>query len=782
MNRAEDDDAPDPAMHDRRPQAAGRPDSSDRDLGRELAVVDVDLTAGSLQCAGDIVALTGFDLGSHAAGLAAIGARALARVVAADRGRVESAARALLHGDSPRHLQFEVVGDDGRRRTLECIGSVLRDASGVALRASLTFLDRSARRRAAEALRESEARFESALKAGRMGSWETDLIAGTRWWSKEGMALFGLSLPDGRGTVGGATDEYRMAMHPDDRHLMPHFHALADAQDSFAAEYRIVRPDGTVLWLAGRGLVVARAADGRAHRLVSIMADVTERRHAEEELRIERERLGLALSAGQMGAFDLNIRDDVLWWSPQTYSVFGLRPETFTPTREAVADLVHPDDRKMFLQRRAEAIAQRLPLALEFRILRPDQRPAWISHRGQVEYDSDGRPVRSFGITMDITERKLVEQALQDTDRKKDDFIATLAHELRNPLAPIRNAVEVLRRTGEEGRHVAWCRDVIERQVRQMAHLLDDLLDVSRMTRGRFHVRREPLDLASLVDHAIEIAQPLIDASRHTLTVTLPPEAVDLEGDLTRLAQVVSNLLINAAKYTAPGGRIGLTAQRVGDTLVLKVRDNGIGIAAEQMPHVFEMFGQVESALERSQGGLGIGLALAKGLVELHGGEIGAHSDGTGKGSEFTVRLPVVPRPPQAATPEPPHAAAPPADTGYRLLVADDFGEIADSLAKVFELMGHTVHVAYDGEQAVRIAEAFRPDVALLDLGMPKLNGYEACRRIRATAWGRGITLIAQTGWGQDEDRRRTREAGFDHHVLKPIDPGALVALFPARA
>ena len=200
------------------------------------------------------------------------------------------------------------------------------------------------------------------------------------------------------------------------------------------------------------------------------------------------------------------------------------------------------------------------------------------------------------------------------------------------------------------------------------------------------------------------------------------------------------------------------------------------------MPHIFEMFGQVESALERSQGGLGIGLALAKGLVELHGGQIGAHSEGTGTGSEFTVRLPVVPRPSQPMTPEPPHPTAQRSDRGYRLLVADDFGEIADSLAKVFELMGHTVHVAYDGEQAVRIAEAFRPDVALLDLGMPKLNGYEACRRIRATAWGRRITLIAQTGWGQDEDRRRTRDAGFDHHVLKPIDPGALVALFPARA
>jgi len=745
----------------------------------QLTQLEVDLVHGSVRAAANFAAVLGFEL-AREGDLEALGRRALARVAVTDRERVESALRALGRGGSMLSLRFEVDGADGTARAIDSTWSVLRDGSGSARIIAATFLDRSAHRRVGDTLHESEARYRLALTAGRMGSWETDLIAGTRTWTQEGMALFGLSLCDGRGIVGGAADEYRNAMHPDDRHLMAHFHALADAQDSFAAEYRIVRPDGTLLWLAGRGLVVARAADGRARRLVSIMADVTERRHAEEELRIERERLGLALNAGQMGAFDLNIAGDTLWWSPQTYAVFGLSPDSFTPTRESVIALVHPDDRRMFVQRRSEAIAQHRPLALEFRILRPDQRPAWVSHRGQVEYDAKGRPVRSFGITMDVTERKLAEHALQEADRKKDDFIATLAHELRNPLAPIRNAVEVLRRTGEGGRHVAWARDLIDRQVAQMAHLLDDLLDVSRMTRGRFQLRREPLDLAIVIEQAIEIAQPTIDAARHTLSVELPSTALDLQGDMTRLAQVVSNLLINAAKYTASGGQIRLSAEPDGDEVVLRVRDNGIGIAAEQMPHIFEMFGQVESALERSQGGLGIGLSLAKGLVELHGGTISAHSEGVGHGSEFVVRLPLVARHAGASVRAAAPATAAP-EGGCRLLVADDLREIADSLAKVLTLMGHTVQVAYDGEQAVRIAETFRPEVALLDLGMPKLNGYEACRRIRSTDWGRRITVIAQTGWGQDEDRRRTREAGFDHHVLKPVDPGALVALFPQR-
>jgi PAS domain S-box-containing protein len=631
-----------------------------------------------------------------------------------------------------------------------------------------------------DALRESEARYRSALTAGRMGSWETDLVAGTRTWSKEGMALFGLDVPDGIGRVGGDDDEYAAALHPDDRHLVAHFHGVADGQDSFAAEYRIVRPNREVVWLAGRGLVVARRPDGRAHRLVSIMADVTERKRAEEVLRIERERLELALDAGQMGVYDLDMVNDVLWWSPQTYAVFGVSPETFRPSRETVPGLLHPDDRAEFLARRADAIARKLPFHHEFRVVRGDGSIAWISHRGRSEYDATGRPVRSFGIALDITERKQAEQALRDADRKKDGFIATLAHELRNPLAPIRNAVHLLRKRGGDDPQLAWCRDVIDRQVAAMSRLLEDLLDVSRLTRGQFALRREPLTMAAVIGQAVEVAQPLIDAAGHALDVALPAEPVGVEGDLTRLAQVFSNLLINAAKYTPPRGRIGVDVRVEGDEVVVCVTDNGIGIGTEQIPHIFEMFGQAETALTRSQGGLGIGLSLSRGLVEMHGGRVVAHSEGHGHGSAFTVRLPLAARVPAAAgLPAPGRDAddARPRPGKRRILVVDDLHDSADSLAMLLQSKGYDTRVAYEGEAALAALGSFRPDLCLLDLGMPAMDGYELCRRIRALPWGGEVRLVAQSGWGQEEDRRRTREAGFDQHLVKPIDPGILDAM-----
>ena len=624
------------------------------------------------------------------------------------------------------------------------------------------------------ALRESESRYRTALAAGRMGSWETDLVAATRTWSPEAMALFGISLADGRGQVGGDADEYEAALHPEDRHLLQRFHELADRQDSFAAEYRIVRPDGAVLHLSGRGLVIARRPDGRAHRLVSIMADVSEQRHAESVLRLERERLELALVAGQMGVYDLDLVAGVLWWSRQTYAVFGVDPERFVPTPDSVAELIHPDDRPGFMQRRRAAIANRVPLVHEIRIVRGDGTVRWIAHRGRTEYDSAGKAVRTFGVAMDITDRRNAEDALRDADRKKDDFIATLAHELRNPLAPIRNAVHVLRRKDPADAQVAWCRDVIERQVAQMSHLLDDLLDASRMARGQLQLRQERLLLQRVLEQAIEIAQPPIDAAGHVLETRLTCEAITLDGDLTRLAQVFSNLLINAAKYTPRGGRIALRADREGSDAVVRVIDTGIGIAAAQLPSIFEMFGQVQSALDRSQGGLGIGLSLSKRLVEMHGGRISAHSAGIGHGCELVVRLPLAVSS-SADAPAAARSVARPADgSARRIVVADDLRDSADTLAAVLRSRGHEVHVAYDGEAALRLAEELRPDVVLLDLGMPAPNGFDVCRRIRAEPWGGAMRVIAQTGWGQLEERQRTRDAGFDQHVVKPIDIAAL--------
>ncbi len=524
---------------------------------------------------------------------------------------------------------------------LDFVYQPIKDADDLVTGIFVVGADTTERNRAFASMRESETRFRAALRAGRMGYWETDRTAGTRIWSPEAMALFGLDLVDGKGQFGGPNDEYVAAFHPDDRHLAKRFHELAEQQDSFAAEYRVVRPDGATLWLSGRGSVTARGPKGEPRRLISIMADVTETRQAEHMLRIERERLRLALSAGQMGAYELDIGSDTLWWSPETYDLFGVDSSQFAPTRDNVIDLLHPDDRRGFAKRRSEAIDQRKPFFDEFRIRRPDGSHLWIGYRGQAEYDDQGRPVRTFGVVMDISERKQAEDVLRRADQEKDDFIATLSHELRNPLAPIRNAVAVLRHLEPGDPKVAWCHDVIGRQTEQMAHLLDDLLDVSRLTRRQLTLRMRRLDLGTVIEHAVEIAQPVIEASGHELLVHLPQEQLHLEGDLTRLAQVFSNVLINSAKYTPAGGRIVVKAARQGDGVVVTVNDTGIGIAEEHIARIFEMFGQVESARDRSQGGQGIGLSLARGLVELHGGTIRARSEGIGKGSEFEVRLPL---------------------------------------------------------------------------------------------------------------------------------------------
>ncbi len=541
------------------------------------------------------------------------------------------------------YLKPETVAGPARRHRLDFVYQPIKDAAGRVSGIFVLGTDVTERERADAALRESEARFRSALQAGRMGSWETDLRAGTRLWSEEGMALFGIELPGGVGRVGGDHDEYVAALHPDDRHLAMEYRELANRMDSFPAEYRIVRPDGATLWLSGRGLVVAREPDGRARHLVSIMADTTDVKQAELALHVERERLALAFSAGQMGAFDLDMRTGVLWWSPQTYALAGVSADAFVPTVERVLELIHPDDRAAFWHSRTEAIAEHRPSRIEFRVRRHGE-DAWLAMLGHADYDSQGRPVRSFGIVMDIAERKQAEQVLREADRKKDRFIATLAHELRNPLAPIRNAIGVLRRTAPGDPRAAWCHDVIDRQAGRMAHLLDDLLDVSRISRDQLQLRRQTLQLGSVIDNALEIAQPVIDAAGHTLTVQLPAQPLLLDGDLTRLAQVFSNVLINAAKYTPPPGTIALRARAEGDVVAVTVSDNGIGIADEHLAQIFEMFGQVESALNRAQGGQGIGLSLARRLLAMHGGTIEARSEGPGRGSEFEVRLPLVSR------------------------------------------------------------------------------------------------------------------------------------------
>jgi signal transduction histidine kinase/ActR/RegA family two-component response regulator len=400
-----------------------------------------------------------------------------------------------------------------------------------------------------------------------------------------------------------------------------------------------------------------------------------------------------------------------------------------------------------------------------------DSRPRWF-HNSIAKMD-DGLVV----WFADITERKRVEADLRDVDRRKDEFLATLAHELRNPLAPIRQAAAIASAPRATAAQLRWSHAVIERQVRHMARLLDDLLDVSRITRGTLELRCEWLDVRSVVDAAVETSKPALDGKGHTLEVTVGDGLPQIHADGLRLAQVLSNLLNNAAKYTDPGGHIQLAVESQEMALVVRVTDSGIGIEPEALPRIFQMFSQLRPALERSEGGLGIGLALVKGLVSLHGGTVEVRSAGAGHGSEFRIRLPLPAVKKGIAMHNTTTDAANQFSYSRRLLVVDDNTDAAESLAALLALDGHQVKTAFDADQALDIADSFKPEVAILDIGLPRRNGYELALDLRRQSGDVPPMLIALTGWGQAEDRTRARNAGFDEHLTKPVDPQVVRAL-----
>lgn len=555
-----------------------------------------------------------------------------------------------------------------------------------------------------------------------------------------------------------------------------------------------VRRDGTSLDVESV-VSILKDPEGHAVGLLAAVRDITHRKRAQEALRESQQRFARFMQ-----------HLPGLAWIKDTAGRYVFANEAaMRAFRTSSAELPGKTDEELFPSPTAAEFRDndRRALASESGI----QTVESLEHEDGVVHHSivskfpipgrDGNPALIGGMAIDITERMRAEEALRQADRRKDEFLATLAHELRNPLAPIRNAVAVLRLAAGDDAKQQWCREIIDRQVAQMGRLLDDLLDAGRITRGKLVLRQEPITLEQAVANAIETSRPLIDEQGHELTVTLPAEPVTLNADLTRLAQVLSNLLINAAKYTEQGGHIWLTAEVIASDkqspatgaaspasggrqppgfVVVTVRDDGIGIDPAHLPRIFEMFSQADVALDRSQGGLGIGLSLVRGLVELHGGTVEAKSDGLGQGSQFIVRLPLyAPLPAGTAPSDQDHTAV--SRLKCRVLVADDNQDSANTMAMILRLMGHEVSTAYGGQQAVELTGEFRPEVVLLDLGMPKLTGYDACRSIRQQPWGREMVLIAMTGWGQQEDRRRTHEAGFNHHLVKPIDIAELAKL-----
>jgi signal transduction histidine kinase len=393
----------------------------------------------------------------------------------------------------------------------------------------------------------------------------------------------------------------------------------------------------------------------------------------------------------------------------------------------------------------------------------------------EVGRRADALETSNRTLQQEMAERRGAEQALRRADRHKNEFLATLAHELRNPLAPIRNALYMLRIAGDDRVRAGEMLQIMERQLQQMVRLIDDLLDVSRITTGKLMIKKEDVDLSEVIRNAVEAKRPMLADRKHTLKIEVPPDAVHLEGDPVRLAQVFTNLLDNAAKYTMPGGLISVVASLEGDEVVVRITDSGIGIARDMLSEIFEMFTQVDRSLERSTAGLGVGLSLVRRLVELHGGSVSAHSEGVDKGSTLVVRLPVTSKPPETTPP-----AAPGADHGvtrHRILVADDNVDYASSIALILRTMGHEVRVANDGRQALEMAAGFRPDYAFLDIGMPEMNGYDLARRMRELGGMPRLVLVAVTGWAQDDDRDRVRQAGFDYHLVKPADPAQLQAI-----
>ena len=417
----------------------------------------------------------------------------------------------------------------------------------------------------------------------------------------------------------------------------------------------------------------------------------------------------------------------------------------------------------------------------EYRLRRHDGIYHWFITRAVVQRGVDGSVLRWFGTTTDIEDARNTADALRDADRQKDEFLATLAHELRNPLAPIRTAARLLMAAGSDEAIRTRAASVIQRQAGHMAHLLDDLIDIARITQNRLELKKVRVSLASLVESAVEAAQPGIDAKNHTLNITVPDDALWMEADPVRMAQVLSNLLNNAAKYTDPGGTISLDIRVDNARLVFDVSDNGIGMGPATRQKVFLMFAQEQSALDRAEGGLGIGLALCKGLVELHGGEISAHSAGPGRGSRFEV---CVPYGGSTAAHDRAVETVQPLFNPVKsrtILIADDNHDSAETLAELLRMDGYTVVTAPDGFHAIELATQLRPDIMVLDIGMPGLNGYEVAQRIRANPEGSVPLLIAATGWGQDSDRLKSIEAGFDLHLTKPFDPQELIDVIEAR-
>ena len=566
------------------------------------------------------------------------------------------------------------------------------------------------------------------------------------------------------------------------------FHIVnAHTREPAESPVRRVLREGRVAGLANHTALIGRDGTERAiddsaaaildeHGVVVgavlIFRDVSDRRRAE----IERSRLAAIVESSDDAIVGKTLDGTIATWNRGAERLYGYNAEE--AIGQPVSMLVPPDQaddlaRILDKVRRGEATEH-----VETVRRRKDGTLVDVSVTISPIRDAAGTLIGASAIARDITDRRRMQEALSESDRRKTRFLAVLAHELRNPLAPLTSALEILRLAGDDSAAATRAIGVMDRQLQQLGRLVDDLLDLSRITTGKVELRREHVPVEAIVESALETCRPLIEASHHTLTVTMPPGPVYIDGDPTRLGQALSNLLNNACKYTNPGGELSLDVAREGATAAIRVHDTGIGLSPDALTRIFDMFAQQDAASDRSRAGLGIGLALVKGFVELHGGTVTARSHGSGGGSEFIVRLPLAREQTPAAVPVAPSAETPVAKR--RLLIVDDNRDSADTLALILGMMGHVTHTSYDGMAALAAAAAFCPEIVFLDIGMPGLDGYEVARRLRQRPNGRTLVLVAMTGWGQDDDRQRARDAGFDHHFTKPLDLAKLRAFLAA--
>jgi two-component system CheB/CheR fusion protein len=591
-------------------------------------------------------------------------------------------------------------------------------------------------------------------------------------------------------------------------------HTLKTAEVRYAAERLAIRPDGTEIVIsmntaplrdaAGNmvGVIVSFTDITRPKRLEeelrrarveledrvrertehlvganqALAAEVSERRRAEVALRESEERFRSLAEGMPHCVWVRDSRGRSLYQNSVWYEYTGTSPGS--GQGQDWLDLYHPDDRPHVLAEWTEALRTdgSHVYEVEARMRRHDGEYRWFRVKGSVIRDTRGNIVRWVGTCTDIHEQRRLLDALRDQDRRKDEFLATLAHELRNPLAPICNSLQILKMQQVDVATTDRARELMERQLHHLVRLVDDLLDVSRVLRGKIELRLERVELATVIARAVETTQPLYDTLGHTLTISVPRESLPLEADPVRLTQVLANLLANAAKYTGRGGRVCVTAWREAHEAILRVGDTGIGIAPEMLSRIFELFVQADSATTKSQGGLGIGLTLVRTLVEMHNGTIEARSGGLGKGSDFVVRLPLSAQ--QLDEPKEREDIREPSGGPLlrsRVLVVDDNRDAAESLALLLRLQSHEVHVAHSGPAALKVAESEQLDIVFLDIGMPGMDGNEVARRLRQSPGLEGLVLVAVTGWGTPVDRRRTAEAGFNHHLVKPVEAKVLV-------